>query len=70
MRHFKQLKDLTGIEYQDMLFFDDEKRNAEVQSLGVTFVLVGTNGVTERAFYEGIDMWRTRRNHTLGINEN
>ncbi|KAH8987424.1 magnesium-dependent phosphatase-1, partial [Lactarius akahatsu] len=33
--HFKQLHKKTGISYSEMLFFDDELRNKEVESLGV-----------------------------------
>jgi magnesium-dependent phosphatase 1 len=43
-----------------MLFFDDEARNAEVESLGVTFVLVGSDGVTHGLFDRGIEEWRRR----------
>ncbi len=48
-----------------MLFFDDEARNAEVESLGVTFVLVGSDGVTHSLFERGIEEWRRRRVNTF-----
>ena len=44
-----------------MLFFDDESRNAEVEKLGVTFFLIGRNGVTKSIFEEGLEKWRRRR---------
>jgi len=44
-----------------MLFFDDEARNAEVERFGVTFILIGNKGVTQRAFDEGVEEWRRRR---------
>jgi magnesium-dependent phosphatase 1 len=44
-----------------MLFFDDEARNQEVEDLGVTFVLIGSDGVTNENFDEGIEEWRRRR---------
>lgn len=44
-----------------MLFFDDEARNAEVERLGVTFVLIGSDGVTQNAFDKGVEEWRRRR---------
>ncbi|CAE6450226.1 unnamed protein product [Rhizoctonia solani] len=34
LRHFKSLNKKTGIPYEEMLFFDDEHRNKEVESLG------------------------------------
>ena len=44
-----------------MLFFDDEARNAEVESLGVTFVLIGEDGLTKSSFEEGLEEWRRKR---------
>jgi len=44
-----------------MLFFDDEARNAEVDGLGVTFVLIGPDGITRKVFDEGVEEWRRRR---------
>ncbi|KAK7679010.1 hypothetical protein QCA50_017954 [Cerrena zonata] len=32
--HFKKLHQKTGLPYSEMLFFDDERRNKEVESLG------------------------------------
>ena len=34
LRHFKSIHKKTGIAYSEMLFFDDEARNKEVESLG------------------------------------
>ncbi|KAF5376420.1 hypothetical protein D9615_008635 [Tricholomella constricta] len=34
LTHFKKLHERTGIPYSEMLFFDDEHRNAEVEELG------------------------------------
>jgi magnesium-dependent phosphatase 1 len=61
LKHFEDLKKRTGIGHDDMLFFDDEARNAEVESLGVTFVLIGSDGVTHGAFDKGVEEWRRRR---------
>ena len=55
------MADKTGLDYRDILFFDDEARNAEVESLGVTFILVGSDGVTHELFESGIQEWRRRR---------
>ena len=41
INHFKSLKDATGFDYDQMLFFDDEYRNIdEVSRLGVKAVFV------------------------------
>ncbi|KAI0268442.1 magnesium-dependent phosphatase-1 [Russula aff. rugulosa BPL654] len=49
----------TGIPYSEMLFFDDEMRNSEVESLGVTFQLV-QRGLDNACFEKGLENWRTR----------
>ncbi|RDB21708.1 putative magnesium-dependent phosphatase P8B7.31 [Hypsizygus marmoreus] len=59
LAHFKKLHEKTGIPYSDMLFFDDEHRNSEVEKLGVTFVLV-PRGVNHAAFEKGLAKWRKR----------
>lgn len=59
--HFKRLVKSTGIEYEDMLFFDDELRNAEVdEQLGVCMVYV-PDGVEPGVVDKGIKEWRKRR---------
>lgn len=73
-RHFRQIqsatkklsktvKDIpnTGIAYEDMLFFDDESRNRDVErELGVTFYLV-PDGVTRSEVDAGVWAWRKKR---------
>ncbi|KAI0690370.1 magnesium-dependent phosphatase-1 [Cytidiella melzeri] len=57
--HFKKLHEKTGLPYSEMLFFDDERRNNEVESLGVTFCLV-RKGMDDRTFEHGLAEWRKR----------
>jgi len=57
--HFKQLHKKTGIPYSEMLFFDDELRNKEVESLGVTFQMV-PQGLDNTCFERGLETWRER----------
>jgi len=53
-----------------MLFFDDERRNAVVQSLGVTFVLIEDRGLTKEVFEQGILEWRKFSNEqTNGVED-
>ncbi|KAJ3974918.1 magnesium-dependent phosphatase-1 [Lentinula raphanica] len=59
LTHFKRLHQKTGIAYSEMLFFDDEHRNREVEELGVTFHLV-RDGLDDRTFERGIAEWRKR----------
>ncbi|KIW02527.1 magnesium-dependent phosphatase-1 [Verruconis gallopava] len=58
-RHFQQLHADTGIPFDDMLFFDDESRNRDVESLGVVMWLV-KDGVTRHEIDEGVRSWRKR----------
>ncbi|KAJ9654052.1 hypothetical protein H2198_006851 [Neophaeococcomyces mojaviensis] len=76
-RHFRQIQAATkslaksrddigksGIPFEEMLFFDDESRNRDVEhELGVTFWLV-TSGVTRAEIDAGIWEWRERRGIT------
>ncbi|XP_003703091.1 magnesium-dependent phosphatase 1 [Megachile rotundata] len=52
--HFSKIQKASGIDYKDMIFFDDEHRNiVDVGKLGVTCILVQngvTNTVIENAF--------------------
>lgn len=44
--HFSQLKNKSGIEFSEMIFFDDEQRNLEdIEMLGVKVALV-KNGIS------------------------
>merc|ERR1712224_532660 len=55
--HFRRLKEKTGIEFCDMLFFDDAYGNIRnVSQLGVTSILT-PDGVTEEAWVEGLKQY-------------
>ncbi|ORY58239.1 magnesium-dependent phosphatase [Pseudomassariella vexata] len=60
IRHFQALQKRTGVAYPEMLFFDDEPDNRDVETLGVTMRLV-RDGVTWHEVEEGIKEWRRRR---------
>jgi len=48
-------------------FFDDERRNRNVEELGVTMYLVSTQrGVSRQDFDLGVREWRKRRGHKIG----
>ncbi|OBT65896.1 hypothetical protein VE03_05462 [Pseudogymnoascus sp. 23342-1-I1] len=59
-RHFAKLREATGVEFGEMLFFDDEKRNREVEELGVTMWWV-PDGLDGGEFERGVGEWRRRR---------
>lgn len=59
-QHFARIHQASGIAYEDMLFFDDESRNRNVETeLGVTFCLV-RDGMTKEEVDRGVWAWRKR----------
>lgn len=62
IKHFELIQKRTGIKFEDMLFFDDEARNKETESLGVTMCLI-RDGVTWGEIERGVADWRKRRGH-------
>ena len=55
LEHFAALREATKVEYQQMLFFDDEQRNiTEINSLGVCCIHV-TQGLNHQLFRQGLD---------------
>ncbi|OAA57580.1 HAD-like domain protein [Niveomyces insectorum RCEF 264] len=61
-KHMEALHQRTGIPYEDFLFFDDESRNRNVETLGVTMFLV-RDGVDWDEVERGVRAWRKRRGH-------
>lgn len=57
--HFNKLQKATGLKFEEMLFFDDEARNRNVESLGVTMYLV-RDGVSIEEIDNGVREWRKR----------
>ncbi|PSK36000.1 Protein csx2 [Elsinoe australis] len=57
--HFERIRKKTGLEFGEMLFFDDESRNRNVETLGVTMRLV-RDGVTVEEVEKGVWEWRKR----------
>ncbi|RAR01796.1 magnesium-dependent phosphatase-1 [Stemphylium lycopersici] len=66
--HFERIHRDSGIEYEDMLFFDDESRNKNVEVLGVTMQLV-RDGVTRNEVDAGVRSWRKRNGRTKAMDE-
>ena len=58
--HMKNLHKVTKTDYEDILFFDDETRNRNVESLGVCFWLV-EDGVSKAEIDNGVKEWRKRK---------
>lgn len=66
--HFKKIHQKSGVAYEEMLFFDDESRNRNVEDLGVTMQLVHS-GVTRAAVDQGVQRWRERNERTKKAEE-
>jgi magnesium-dependent phosphatase 1 len=61
IKHFSSLHATTGIPYNEMIFFDDEMRNKEVeQKLGVHFVHV-PGGMTLELFISAVKEFSRKR---------
>lgn len=61
LTHFQRLHKSTNIPYSEMIFFDDEYRNSEVErQLGPEFVLV-EDGLNLEAVRQGVQSWRRRQ---------
>ena len=58
-QHFSKIQKASGVAYEEMLFFDDEVRNRNVESLGVVMCLV-RDGVTRAEVDRGVREWRKR----------
>lgn len=60
-RHFNNLRRLTGVEFSQMLFFDDLYDNVVAAAAqGTTTIHINRNGVTWAALEAGINGWRNR----------
>lgn len=59
--HFQKLHKSSGLPYEEMLFFDDESRNTNVEQLGVVMCLV-PEGVSVKEIDRGVNEWRQRNN--------
>jgi len=57
--HFRSLQRKSGLPYEEMLFFDDESRNRNVEELGVVMQLV-PDGVSRAEINRGVEAWRQR----------
>jgi magnesium-dependent phosphatase 1 len=64
IRHFEKLGEVMGIPFEEMLFFDDESRNREVEQLGVVMWLV-RDGVSNDEIDKGVLSWRKRNRREL-----
>ncbi|KAF2501613.1 hypothetical protein BU16DRAFT_556093 [Lophium mytilinum] len=59
--HFERIKEYSGVEYHDMLFFDDQAANSEVEMWqGVTFQKVAhsSRGLMLGEYFHGLEVWR------------
>lgn len=62
LSHFRTIQKELKIEFEDILFFDDEPRNAEVEKLGVYFMLVDDAiGLNWETFTKGLKGWRSKQ---------
>jgi magnesium-dependent phosphatase 1 len=54
LKHFKTIKQTLDVEYDEMIFFDDEQRNiTDLKTVGVLSILV-KNGVTRKVVQDAL----------------
>lgn len=59
--YFSSLKNQSDLNYEEMMFFDDEQRNiSDVSKLGVTSIFV-RDGVSKNVIEEGMQMFKRRQ---------
>lgn len=56
IKYFEVIYKCIGIKYEDMLFFDDEVRNWDMEFLGVMMWLV-RDGVIWKEVEKGVEEW-------------
>ncbi|KAI9889187.1 MAG: hypothetical protein M1814_005703 [Vezdaea aestivalis] len=61
--HFKKIADQSETSFKEMLFFDDERRNMNVEELGVVMRWV-KSGLTQDEVDRGVEEWRRRNGRT------
>ena len=62
--HMERLAEASGLAFDEMLFFDDEDRNRDVEELGVVMWLV-SDGINNDEIDKGVLSWRTRNRREL-----
>ena len=61
--HFKKIKDESGIDYSEMLFFDDEHRNIrDMSTVGVICVYL-EEPMSKSVMEKGLDMFMKNVSH-------
>jgi magnesium-dependent phosphatase 1 len=60
----ERLAEATGLPFEEMLFFDDESRNRDVEELGVVLWLVA-DGISNDEVDKGVLSWRKRNRREL-----
>jgi magnesium-dependent phosphatase 1 len=64
LTHLERLAEVSGLVFEEMLFFDDETRNREVEGLGVVMWLV-RDGISNDEIDMGVLSWRKRNRREL-----
>ncbi|XP_043233647.1 magnesium-dependent phosphatase 1-like [Amphibalanus amphitrite] len=61
-KHFSRFRAESGLEYSEMIFFDDEGRNIrDLKEVGVVSVLVPHSGVTRKLVEQGLAQFAKQR---------
>ncbi|KAJ8959454.1 hypothetical protein NQ318_022147 [Aromia moschata] len=59
--HFNNIKKQSGVDFKEMMFFDDEQRNVhDISRMGVVSVFV-TDGVSRKVVEDGLNIFSKER---------
>ncbi|XP_057328282.1 magnesium-dependent phosphatase 1-like [Microplitis mediator] len=59
--HFNKIKEASGVDFKDMIFFDDERRNIDdLTKVGVLSIYV-KNGLNKNEIKNGLEQFKSRQ---------
>lgn len=61
-RHFEAIKEASGVDYGNMIFFDDLPENIAYAATSGIVANYVKKGLTQEAFKNGIELWRKKLN--------
>jgi len=61
-RHFEAIKEASGVNYGNMIFFDDLQENIAYAATSGVVANYVKKGLTQEAFKNGIELWRKKLN--------
>ena len=61
-KHLEAIKETSGVDYRNMIFFDDLPENIAYASTSGVVAIYLKNGLTQEALKKGIELWQKKLN--------